>query len=88
VLKSEKYYVTIHADGKLYKTRGAIAITSTNPMVDVAGALLAKGAPPHSLLEGRYEGVSMSTTQLHRLARNYVPPRVRHREGDPSRNVD
>jgi hypothetical protein len=88
MLKTNRYRVTIHADGKLYRTTGALAITSSNPMAHAARALLARGAEPSATLAGSYEGALISAMPLHRLARTYVPPRVRHREGDPSRNLD
>jgi hypothetical protein len=80
--------VTIHAEGKLYRTRGAVAITSTNPMAHAARALIGQGADPSATLAGVWEGAAISPVTLARLARPYTPPRVRHRESDPSINVD
>jgi hypothetical protein len=88
MLKSNRYRVTIHVSGKLYKTQGSIAVTSANPMAHAARALLANGSEPSATLGGVWEGAMISDMPLHRLARAYVPPRINHRRGDPSRNVD
>jgi hypothetical protein len=87
MLKTNRYRVTIHADGKLYRTTGAITVTSVNPMANAARALLSQGAEPSATLAGSFEGMHISPTQLHRLARPYSPPRVNHRASDPSRNA-
>jgi hypothetical protein len=90
MLKTNRYRVIIHADGKLYKTRGAIAVTSINPMANAARTLIAQGAEPSATLSGSYEGAHISPVQLHRLARPYTPPRLNHKAdgASVSRNVD
>ena len=65
MLKTNRYRVTIHADGKLYRTTGAIAVKSANPMANAARALLStQGADPTATLAGSFEGMHISPVAI------------------------
>jgi hypothetical protein len=88
-MPSPTYRIQIDADGYQYRTSGAIAISASHyPMIDAARALLARGAPPDSVLAGSFEGNTISAVALSRLARPYSPPKTNHRAAEASRNVD
>jgi hypothetical protein len=90
VKPQNKYRITIHAAEKprLYRTRGAIAVTSINPMANAARALLEQGADPTATLSGVWEGAEICPRSLHRLARPYTPPRINRYSPVAALNVD
>ena len=77
-----RHRITIRADERrgLYATAGAVAIAaSANPMLDVAKSLLAHGAEPASMLEGRFEGALVGPATLASITKVRKPPKPDYR---------
>ena len=85
-----KYRISIHQDGPgRYRTQGSSVLAGVHsPLRAAALDLIANGADQDSKIAAEWHGCSIVPVSIAKLVRAYTPPRVRHRESDPSLNVD
>jgi hypothetical protein len=71
------HQIKITTTGRGYVISGAVELkVAVNPMKAVAVALLEAGHDPADTLAAVFEGVSVSPVALHKLVREYAPPRA------------